>query len=258
VSRPLPPPLPPAERTVGQLVAESMRLYGQRFWRALPLGLPLAVVDQLTVGQSPAVRVAVFAAGAPFLAAAYAGASALTARTTLGSRTALIAIATGTLVLLPASILLVWFALLAAAYLALVGLVVPVAVVERVGVLRAFRRAGELARVDYVHAVGSLATLAIVFFIARIGLVALLHGQADNTVRAAVFIADVVLGPLLFLGAALLYFDQEARLSVSGGRGTMGPDARIPRRKPDAPGSVRHAPAGRPPGRAHRPRDDRR
>ena len=47
----LPPPLPPETRTVGQLVAESIRLYGNHFWRVLPLGLALAVIDQLTAGQ---------------------------------------------------------------------------------------------------------------------------------------------------------------------------------------------------------------
>ena len=45
----LPPPLPPAERTVGQLVAETIRAYGDNFWRALPLGIPLALVDQLSL-----------------------------------------------------------------------------------------------------------------------------------------------------------------------------------------------------------------
>ena len=42
----LPPPLPPEDRTVGQLVAETIRLYGRRFWASLPLGLPLAVTGQ--------------------------------------------------------------------------------------------------------------------------------------------------------------------------------------------------------------------
>jgi len=222
----LPPPLPPAERTVGQLLAESMRLYGQRFWNALPLGLPLAVVDQATLGQDAGVRIVVFAAGAPLLAASYTVASALAARTTLDRRAAAVAITTGTLVLLPASLLIVWFALLAAAYLALVGLVVPVAVVERRGPLDAFRRAGDLARADFVHAFGALAALAVVFFIARIGLVALLQAQAENTVRAAVLLADVALGPLLFLGAALLYFDQEARLSARPRAGRIRTRAR--------------------------------
>ena len=31
----LPPPLPPETRTVGQLVAESVRLYGDNFWPSL-------------------------------------------------------------------------------------------------------------------------------------------------------------------------------------------------------------------------------
>src|SRR5436309_2302942 len=30
--------LSPADRTVGQLIAESIRLYGRRFWRCLALG----------------------------------------------------------------------------------------------------------------------------------------------------------------------------------------------------------------------------
>ena len=37
----------PETRTVGQLVADTIRLYGERFWRVLPLGLSVAVVDQL-------------------------------------------------------------------------------------------------------------------------------------------------------------------------------------------------------------------
>jgi len=216
---------------VGQLLAEAMRLYGHRFWRALPLGLPLAVLDQVVLGQDVGVRVAAFAVAAPVLAATYAAASALAARTQLTARAAAVAIATGSLVLLPASLLIVWFALLAAAYLALVGLVVPVAVIERRGPISAFRRAGDLARADYVHAVGSLAALAIVFFIARLGLVGLLRAQAENTVRVAVFLADVALGPLLFLGAALLYFDQEARLSAPRRRGTMRRAAPAARRQ---------------------------
>ena len=40
---PLPPPLPPETRPVGQLIAESMRLYGRRFWPSLALGLPIGI-----------------------------------------------------------------------------------------------------------------------------------------------------------------------------------------------------------------------
>ncbi len=42
----------PETRTVGQLVADTIRLYGERFWRVLPLGLSVAVVDQLFQGLS--------------------------------------------------------------------------------------------------------------------------------------------------------------------------------------------------------------
>ena len=38
-----PAALPPAQRTVGQLIAESIRLYGARFWTVLPLGLVYGV-----------------------------------------------------------------------------------------------------------------------------------------------------------------------------------------------------------------------
>ena len=62
----LPPPLPPGERTVGQLIAETIRLYGDNFWRALPLGLPIAVLDQLDLGRGGGVRIVLFLACAPF------------------------------------------------------------------------------------------------------------------------------------------------------------------------------------------------
>jgi hypothetical protein len=46
----------------------------------------------------------------------------------------------------------------------------------------------------------------------RVVLALVLDSQAENTVRTAIFLADAVLAPLVFLGAALLYVDQEARL----------------------------------------------
>jgi hypothetical protein len=211
-TRELPRPLPPGERTIGQLVAETIRLYGARFWYALPLGIPFAVIDELAIGRSAAERSVVLAVAAPFLAAAYAGACAIVAPTRPSRRALALGVLTGTLVFLPAAALFTWFALLAVAYLGLVGLVVPAAVLEGRGPLDSFRRAGELGRADYVHALGSLATLVIVVFLSRLVLVALLQGQADNTVRVAVVLADLALAPLLFLGAALLYFDQAARV----------------------------------------------
>jgi len=73
----LPPPLPPETRTVGQLVAESLRLYGRRFWPSLALGLSVAAINQVSAGRSTLVQVLVLAGGAPLMAAAYAGACAI-------------------------------------------------------------------------------------------------------------------------------------------------------------------------------------
>ena len=101
---------------------------------------------------------------------------------------------------LPASLVFTWFALLAAVYLAFFGLAVPVAVLEGAGPRASLRRALELGRADYVHALGSIAALVIVFFLSRQVLVLLLRGQADETIRVAIFLADLVLAPLMLLG----------------------------------------------------------
>jgi hypothetical protein len=214
----LPAPLPPGERTVGQLIAETIRLYGDRFWRAIPLGLPIAALDQLDLGRGDAVRIALFVACAPFLAFAFASASALAARIEPARRTLVVATLIGTAVLLPASLVFTWFALVAAVYLAFVGLAVPAAVIEGGGLRSSLRRAVELGRADYVHALGTIAALVVVFFLSRQVLVSLLHGQANETIRVAIFLADVVLSPLMLLGTALLYFDQAARVGVDRGQ----------------------------------------
>jgi hypothetical protein len=209
---PVPPPLPPETRTVGQLVAEAIKLYGQHFVRALPLGLVVAALNQVTVHASREVVSAVFLLAAPLFSAAYAYASQLVTGARAPVRSWLVAVAAGSLVFLPAAFLFPWFALASVLWLALVGLAVPAAIVEGGSLGRALRRGLALGRADYVHAAGSLAALVVLFYFARWGLALLLESQADNTVRTAIFLADTVLGPLIFLGAALLYVDQDARL----------------------------------------------
>ena len=214
-SKPLPPALPPETRTVGQVVAEAIRLYGRSIWRALPLGLPIAVADTLAHDRSVVERIVILLAAAPFFTVAYAWASALAADLRPARGTWLRAVAVGTLVFVPAAVFFPWFLLLSVAWLALMGLVVPVVMIEGLGAAAALRRAVTLCRADYIHALGSLATLVIVFVLTRLSLGFLLREQADNTIRAAAFIADLVVSPLLFLGAALLYFDQAARVGSS-------------------------------------------
>jgi hypothetical protein len=107
------------------------------------------------------------------------------------------------------------YVLPAVAWLALVGLVVPVLVLERRGIRDALRRAVELARADYVHALASLATLVILFALVKFSLALLLVDLGESGERAALGLADLVVSPLLFLGGALLYVDQAARVRSS-------------------------------------------
>ncbi len=67
----LPAALPPAERTVGQLVAETIRAYGGNFWRVLPLGIPIAVSSQISLGYDANVQTVVLFAFGPLISLAY-------------------------------------------------------------------------------------------------------------------------------------------------------------------------------------------
>ena len=217
--RPMPPRLHPAQRTVGQLVAESIKLYSRHFLRALPLGLGIAAINQLTVGADRIVVGGVLLVAAPAFSGAYAYACQLETEQPASPHSWLVAIAAGSLVFVPAALLFPWFALAAVLWLGLVGLAVPAAMREGTSFTASLRRGLELGRVDYVHSAGSLATLVILFFLMRIGLALLLESQADNTVRTAIFLSDAVLAPLLFLGGAILYEDQNARLDSRRDRG---------------------------------------
>ncbi len=226
----LPPALPPETRTVGQLVAETIRLYGRHFVPALALGLPIALLNQIYLarvdpadvakGAGQAVTgniwflVVLYTAAAPLLSLAYAAACTLAlegSRPRPPRRAWLVAVLAGTLAFLPAAFVLPAIFLAAVAWLALVGLIVPVCLLEGAGVSAGFRRALALGRADYIHALGALATFALVYWLTRTALVLLLREQADNAIRTAALLGDLVLSPLLFLGPALLYADHAAR-----------------------------------------------
>jgi len=211
---PLPPPLPPETRTVGQLVAESLKLYGNHMRAALALGVSVTAINQVSAGHETPVQVVVLAAGAPLMAASYTAASALVGGVRLGAADAARAVAVGALVFVPAALLTILYILPAIAWLALVGLVVPVMVIERRPTRDSLRRAVQLARADFVHALGALATLALLFGLVKLMLALLLKDLGDSGERVALGLADLVVSPILFLGAALLYVDQEARYRV--------------------------------------------
>jgi hypothetical protein len=104
------------------------------------------------------------------------------------------------------------FILPAIAWLAFMGLAVPASIVEKLGFRAALERGRRLGTADYGHALGSLAALVVVVGVAGNALTALLHSQGDTTQRIGLGLSDVVLSPMLFLGGALLYLDQAARV----------------------------------------------
>jgi hypothetical protein len=212
---PLPPPLPPETRTVGQLVAESIRTYGEHFWASIGVGVGPAVA---TISAAALPRAAEIAfsptAGALLLSAAYVLASRVVAGDRPARRRLGVALAVGFVVFVPLPFLVTLFILPGLAWVALVGLSVPAAVREGLGFRESFRRGIALARADYVHVLGGLATLAIVAFLTQAVLFFLLRGAGDAALWVALFLADLVISPVFFLGAALLYEDQKARLDT--------------------------------------------
>jgi len=239
--QPLPPPLPPERRTVGQLVAETIRFYGQHFFQVLPLGVSVAALTQLTFpfghkpvhvyGHPPPQSMhdpkaileggleTTIVLGAVLLTASYIVGIVLVTGARPDGRRLWTAYAAGVLAFVPAPLVasvLGLLALPAVAYLAFFGWVVPAALVEGTGFRESFRRSIRLARADYLHALGGLATLLIVFYVVRLMLALLIRGGGEVTERSAAGLADVVLSPMLFVGSAILYLDQKARLEAKG------------------------------------------
>jgi hypothetical protein len=118
----------------------------------------------------------------------------------------------GVLVFIPFPVLLRLYLLPGIDWFALFGLAVPASVVERLDVRDALRRGWQLSRADLVHAIFGLLTLELVYFLSRYMLLVLIHGFGGQGQTVAAILADLVLSPLVFVGAALLYGDQAARV----------------------------------------------
>ena len=118
----LPPPLPPETRTVGQLVAETIRLYQRRFWPSLALGVAPAA---LAVGGSfldrPGQATLAIGGGSLLLSATYVRACVLTSTDHPTRDSILRAWVVGALVWLLVPVLILAFVLPAVAWLGLVG-----------------------------------------------------------------------------------------------------------------------------------------
>jgi hypothetical protein len=213
MAEPRPAALPPAERTIGQLVAEAIQYYGAHFWVCLAFGVPAAAIAAVFKNVSRHVQLLL----APTLSGALISATFVWACTVVleasPSRRRLIAAwLVGWLVFAPVPFLVIAFVVPALLWLAALGLVVPVLVVEEMSLRAALSRAWRLGRADFIHAIGSLFTLAVVVLLSQSVLVFILRGFGDAEETSALFLASVVLSPLLFVGTALLYVDQAARV----------------------------------------------
>jgi hypothetical protein len=86
--------------------------------------------------------------------------------------------------------------------------------VEGVSARGALVRSVRLARADAVHAIGGLLTLAVTIVLSALVLTFLLRGFGDQKLIVAALLALLVVTPLFFLGAAVLYGDQAARVRL--------------------------------------------
>jgi hypothetical protein len=236
--QPAPPPLPPETRTVGQLVAETIRLYGSRFWRSLALGIaPAAAGLALAEAPSAARLPLAFTVAAAAASLSFALATGIVAGEQIPGLRLAQATAIGTITLAPAIVLLGFLGILgllpAVVWLGFAGLVVPVMTLER---RFSYRRAFELARADLAHGIGSLATLALVGLLTAYVLFFTLRSAGTAALRASAFLSVLVISPLLFLGGALLYVDQLARVGSSPRRRRINADVH-PAVQPDGAGS---------------------
>jgi hypothetical protein len=225
--RELPPPLPPETRTVGQLVAETIRVYQRNFWRSLAIGFGPGVASVVAAELSGSYRYIFALAGAPVFTLSYVLAAGIVGKVPVRGRAAARAFVAGVLVYLPFPFLALAFVLPGIAWFALVGLVVPAALIEGLGLRDAFARAWQLGRVDFAHAMGGLCALTITVVLSQGVVFYLLRGFADNAAPTAASLAGIAFSPLLFLGASILYGDQAARVG-SRGRRPRRRDADLP------------------------------
>jgi hypothetical protein len=206
---------------LGEIFAEAIRIYGERVWSAFALGAVVAVASLLSFVLGVAV-------GLPVLALAFAANLAAAARIVAGDslaeawaavrRRAFTLVVLAVVVVAPFALLLsqLYLVLGAVAWLALLGFAIPVAVMEpgpgglgTVGF--ALRRSATLARAEYLHALGVIAALVITIAFLSVLSVGAFRGLAENGLAVAISLTQVVLAPFLFLGLAVLYFDQRAR-----------------------------------------------
>lgn len=213
---------------LGELISETVRIYSQRPTAAIGIGLVEGAAYLLAALTPDLLDVLVIAVAFTLIYAAAArlvsGDTFAEAWAQVGLRIPVLAVLTF-VVAVPAVIALTYLFLLvvAALWIALMSFSVPVAMLERDPEVRnAFDRIAHsllrsirLARVEYLHALGVVAALVVIYLLLGIVLGVALVGFADNGRTIAAALVQVILAPFFFIGLSVLYFDQRARAAVS-------------------------------------------
>jgi hypothetical protein len=210
---------------LGELLAETVRLYGERAAAALGVGAVLAAAIAVAFSAHPLVDLVLLSLA---FTACYAAAARLAAGDAFAEAWAQVVVRAPVLLPLtlvvpvPSAIALRYLGLFGlvpfAAWIGLVGFSIPIAMLERADLRRALTGSLSLARNEYLHAVGVAAALVIANLLVAIVLAGLLASFADNGGIAATALAQLVLAPFFFLGLSVLYFEQRARAVSSRGR----------------------------------------
>jgi hypothetical protein len=209
---------------LGELLAETVRLYGERFAAAIGLGLVIGgtFLAALVTPAVASIFIVAVAIALTYAAAARiaAGDGFVEAWAQVGLRLPILLVLS-LVVALPFALAVgqLFLLILAVAWLALTGFSIPVAVLEQdpetkswFGHLSfALYRSAKLARAEYLHAAGIVAALVIIEIVVGIPLAATLTGFGDNGREAAAALTQVVLAPFFFFGLSVLYFEQNAR-----------------------------------------------
>jgi hypothetical protein len=212
--------------TLGEVFAETIRIYQERLAAALGLGGVVSagfLLAFLTGHLAPLLLLA-----AATFTAAYAAAARIVAGDSFREAWAQLSVRAPTLAVLSLVVgvpfalgrvdpLLLLFAVL---WQAFIGFSVPAAAVERgpsphvpSGLGFVLLRSVTLARAEYLHSLGVVCALVIVYLVFGAVLGRALIGLADNTGLAATIVVNVVLAPFFFLGLAVLFYEQRARAS---------------------------------------------
>jgi hypothetical protein len=223
----------PPERPLrlGELIAETIHIYGARPRAALGLGA--VVAGAFLLAQIVPTLLDILLLSLAFTVA-YGAAARIVSGDSFGEAVAQVGVRAPVLAVLTLVVSLpfaiginvLYFVVLAVLWLAVSGFSIPVAMLEREGnqdgvfgrIAYALDRALRLARTEYLHAAGIVAALVIVYFVFGVLIGSALVGFAENGAIAAGVLVRLVLAPLFFLGLAVLYYEQRARAAVSSPR----------------------------------------